>query len=305
LSYGKLSTACQEYLACVSIRNEYGSRIDETQRLDLGRRIEESTRAVNGALSSAYSLVLKYSAKEGIQKLAIKSFKDQLDLQISAVILPELQKEEWLLDRVGLATLKNANLLPTPGKPIKARDIHEAFLRFDDKPMIMGPVAIQESLLRYCQNGEFAIATGTAGAFTSFYVKENVPFFDVSDDTYWVVDNSDVPEKKTPDTAPPGTEKPEENENGGETGKPERKPGGGSDDSTTVFRSVTVSGRVDVVNYHQVFTSFIGPLAYNDVTIEIRISGKSLPGKAIAENSDQYRIIKESASQLGLELKTE
>ena len=56
--------------------------------------------------------------------------------QINTNIIEALKEEEWLLESVGLNTLRNNNLLPTPQQAIKAKDIYEAFLRFDYKPMI-------------------------------------------------------------------------------------------------------------------------------------------------------------------------
>src|SRR5690606_14586020 len=90
--------------------------------------------------------------------------------------------------------LKNNNLLPTIDQAIKAKDIYEAFLRFDDKPMITGPEAVARSIQKYCTNGEYCIATGDGTNYTRFFFKESAPFFDVNDVTYWLVDKSLKPE---------------------------------------------------------------------------------------------------------------
>jgi hypothetical protein len=42
------------------------------------------------------------------------------------------------------------------------------------------------------------------------------------------------------------------------------------------------------------------PLAQNNIEIEIRIKGKSTTAKPLTENSQEYKIVKESAKQLGL-----
>jgi hypothetical protein len=101
-----------------------------------------------------------------------------------------------------LNTLKNNNLLPTPEQSIKAKDVYEAFIRFDDKPMITGQDAVAKSLLRYCQNGAYGIATGDGTHFTKFYFEETVPFFEVTDTTYWLVDQSLKPQPLQPDDSP-------------------------------------------------------------------------------------------------------
>jgi hypothetical protein len=66
------------------------------------------------------------------------------------------------------------------------------------------------------------------------------------------------------------------------------------------IKTVTISGKVGVENYTQLFASFVMPLAQNGVEIEIRIKGKSTTAKPLTENSQEYKVVKESARQLGL-----
>jgi hypothetical protein len=47
------------------------------------------------------------------------------------------------------------------------------------------------------------------------------------------------------------------------------------------------------------------PLAQNNIEIEIRIKGKSTTAKPITETSQEYKIVKESAKQLGLNFEEE
>jgi hypothetical protein len=68
---------------------------------------------------------------------------------------------------------------------------------------------------------------------------------------------------------------------------------------------VTISGKVDVSNYNQVFSSFIYPLMNNGVEVTIAIKGKNNAAAPLAENSKQIKITRESASQLGLDFKLE
>jgi hypothetical protein len=62
---------------------------------------------------------------------------------------------------------------------------------------------------------------------------------------------------------------------------------------------------VDVANYNQVFSSFIHPLMKNNIDITITIKGKSTSAAPLTENSQNFKIIKESASQLGLNFEAE
>ena len=154
--------------------------------------------------------------------------------------------------------------------------------------------------MRYCQNGEFAIAAGESpDNFTKTYYKEQPRLFDVLDETYWLIDKSlHVSETETPD------------ENGGtesSSGEPSGipKPDGDKEIVEKEFDSVIISGKVDVSNYHQVFTSFVQPLIKNNVEIEIRVKGKSTETNPITESSEQYKTTKESAKQLGLNFTAE
>ena len=291
-----------EYLACTKIRDDYKSQLEKDQLDDIKGKIEEFNKSTESSISTAYSILVKHTSKTGISKLDIKKFKDSFDQQINVNIIDSLKKEEWLLDSVGLGLLNKNNLLPATDSPVRTKEVYEAFIRFDDKPMISNIDSVQNSLLKYCNNGEFAIATGEPGSFNNIFFKETVPFFEVTDTTYWLVDKTLYIKKVQPETDEihkgekpidkvyePGTR--ERNEIKSEKQK--------------VFNAITISGKVGVENYNQIFTSFIQPLVKNNVEIKIEIKGKSNQSNPLDENSIQYKITKESAKQLGLDFKEE
>ncbi len=300
IGLGQLQSSIREYLACQKINQDYQGQLEQDQRNDLKRRMEDASKQSETSLVAAYSIIVKYSVKNGIDKLVIKQFKDTLDNQINGNLISELKEEEWLLDSVGLGTLRANQLLPTPQQSIKAKDIYEAFIRFDDKPMITGIEAIQKSLLKYCYNNEFCIATGDGTNFTKYFLGENVPFFDVSDVTYWLMDKSLKPLPTLPVVDEIETNTAINNV------VDEPSPASIANGLTEILqvqksiKSVTISGKVPFEQYTQLFTSFIMPLAQNNIEIEIKIKGKSTQAKPISENSQEYKIIKESAKQLGL-----
>lgn len=291
----KLYKDTTDYLSCVKIKDDYKTQLEKDQLDDLRQKIDEYSKSVESSICTAYSIITKHSSKSGIIKIDIKQFKDSLDLQVNAIIIETLKKEEWLLDSIGLGLLRKNNLLPTLENPLRTKDIYEAFIRFDDKPMITNIDAVHNSLLKYCNNGEYAIAAGDAGSFKKIFYKETVPFFEVTDPSFWLVDKSlySVPdvETKVPDlgTVPPQTNVSEPKADTGIKSGSEKK-----------FHSVTISGKIDVANYNQIFTSFIQPLIKNNIEIKIEIRGKSTESNPITENSAQYKITKESAKQLGL-----
>lgn len=296
IGLSRLSSDLREYLACQKIMSDYQGQLDTDQKDDLKRKIEEISKQSDSTLVAAYSIVAKYSAKYGVEKLVVKQFKNTLDQQINLNIIQLLVDEEWILGSVGLGTLRTNNLLPTKDNPIRTLDVYEAFIRYDDKPIVTGINAVQESLLKYCYNGEFAIASGDGTTFKKTYYKEPVLFFDVSDANYWLVDKS-LYKPKEPET-PEEKKKPKEPTQ--DTIKPS-PPG----EELKSFKYITISGIVDLASYSHIFSSLIMPLQNNRVEIEIKIKGTSTKAHPITKTSDQYKITKESAYQLGLDFKAE
>jgi len=304
MGIGKLQDDLKNYLACHKINSEYSSQLNNEQKADIRRRIDDANKQADISLVSAYSIVAKYSVKNGIEAIVAKQFKDSLDSQININIIGALKEEEWLLESIGLSTFKKHNLLPTPEQSLKAKDIFEAFIRYDDKPMITGSEAVSKSIQKYCTNGEYSIATGDGTAFTRYFFKESVPFFDVSDITYWLVDKSLIPAPK--EIAAPVT-----NANGEvvipastvneptpstETGKKEEA------GTPKQFKAITVSGKVPLERYVELFNYFITPFAMNGNRIEIEMKFKihSTPKNTLDESKQQYKSAKEAAKQLGL-----
>ncbi len=301
-SLGKLQSEVRDYLACQKISSDYSSTLEPDQKSDLKKRSDEASKNTESNLSVTYSTLVKYSNQNDCELLPIKEFKDSFDTQINSYITDTLKNEEWLLDSVGIGVLRKNSLLPTGETPIKCKDLYEAFLRFDDKPMITGIDSVNRSLLKYCINNEFGIATGDGKIFTSYYIGKDVPYFDVSDTTYWLIDKSSIPVEKpieTPEDDTPRPVPPKDGDSWVDTPPP------GPETLEKTINSVIISGKVPMEQYTQLFQSFIMPLAQNNIEIEIKIKGKSTNAKPLTETSAEYKIIKESAKQLGLNFEEE
>ena len=297
MGIGKLQDDVKNYLACNKINTEYSSQLNTEQKADIKRRIDEAGKQSDISLVSAYSIVAKYSVKNGIDTMIIKQFKDSFDNQINQNVISTLKEEEWLLESVGISTLRNNNLLPTIEQSIKVKEIYEAFIRFDDKPMITGSDAISRSIQKLCFDGVIGIAAGDGVDFTRFYFKESIPFFDINDTSYWLVDKSLIPLNE------PILHKKVE---GGE------KPIGGTiiidpespiDETVLVkkLKSITISGSInDKLLYTQLMNYFIVPFKDNHIQIEVSFKISSTPNMQIDESKQQYKSAKEAAKQLGL-----
>lgn len=302
---GQLVVAVKDYLACKKISDDYSSQIERDQKAELENKIKEASRQVEIAIVNAYSTLLKYSVKNGFETLIVKQYRENLDAQINNNIVEALKGEEWLLDSVGLGTLRNNNLLPTAEQNIKVKDVYEAFIRFDDKPMITNAEAVRKSLIKYCYEGAFCIASGDGKDFTKYYLKENVPFLDVNDTNYWLLDKSLKPAPVEPGETI-GTPKPTE-----PTGIIKNPPDSGEIDRSGIqakeVKSITVSGKVPLERYTELFNYFITPFAMNGNKVEIQVSFKisSTESNVLKESNTQYKSAKEAAKQLGLNFEEE
>lgn len=195
-------------------------------------------------------------------------------------------------------------MLPEIGKNIQVKDLYETFLRFDDKPMIFGPSAIIETVNRYCTNGVFNVAFGAPGRWSRIIQNDSVPFLDVTNEDYWLVDTSVVLEKPG-DNSGNGGESGNGGNSGTETGSGTGSGSGTGNGSeppheTKTYKKVTISGKVPLENYAQLFTSFVQTLKNNNLKIEIKFTANTTAANPLTDNSPTMKSIKESASQLGL-----
>jgi hypothetical protein len=207
-----------------------------------------------------------------------------------------------MLKNVGYNTLKNNNLVPSSSNPIKVKDVHDAFLRFDDKPMIASKEAIQNSILRYCNDGYFAIGSGDGNFFSKYYFKESIPFFDVLQDDFWLVAPEDLPAKEpiveTPSngTVIPTPTLPTANA-GNTTASPIPVPNDPIIPSVIIFGQLTVK-----VQFMSLGQYFLVPFKDNSIEMEVKFKIKTSPNSPLTENDQKFKRMKEAAKQLGFDL---
>ena len=301
-----LNVKLADYIACSKILSEYATALERDQKTDIETRKRTYDHELEDSLVQAYSVVLKHSAKEGIHRYNIQEPSRDLSTLISINLPSKLKEEEWLLDTVGRKTLADNNLLPTVDTPIPVKIVYEAFLKYDDKPMISGPEAIERSIRKYCELGLFNVAAGTSGDWDKIYANtDTIPFLNAQSEEYWLVDPSVLPK---PVSTPDQPETPDALETPGPN-----TPGGGETPGTPLppeevvkaFKSLTISGTVDMASWTQLFSSFIVPLKNNNLKLSISFKAKSTEMAPLNENSPIYRAVKESASQLGLDIETE
>jgi len=176
-------------------------------------------------------------------------------------------------------------------------ELYEVFLRFDDKPMINGSEAIIQSVQKYCYNGEFNIAYGEPEKFERIYHQQNVPFLSVEEPRYWLVDKS--VQNKTKEDFP---EQEGQNKKDNDDDKKEEPVSIDNKENSRTFKSINVSGKIPVEQWTNLFSSFVIPLKNNNLEIEVSFKAKTNSLNPLDESSQVYKIVKESAKQLGLDL---
>lgn len=297
-----LMNTVKEFLACEKISNDYNSQLERDQKDELRKKIEDASKQVEIALVNAYSTVLKYSVKNGLQTLSVKQFRDALDGQINNNVFDALKTEEWLLESIGLGVLKRNNLFPDLVAAIKVKDIYEAFIRFDDKPIITNSEAVRKSLIKYCFEGQICIASGDGKEFSKYYLKENVPFLDVEDPNYWIVDKNKKPMPEKIETSDDKYFPPVDITKSNSANEAKETATETSGVKAKEFKSVKISGKLPLDQFTASFGYFIAPFTMNGNKVEIEVSFKisSTENSPLNESKQQYKNAKEASKQLGL-----
>ncbi len=294
-----LSTKLREFLACDKIITEYSSQLDADQRKDVADRKKLSADAAKEQLIHAYNTVVKCE-RDVLRTQEISTFASDFAAQIVVNTLKELHENGIVLRRIGLNIIDRNGLMPTVEKPVKVNDLFEAFLRFDDKPMILNAEAITDTVNRYCEEGMWNVGTGAGDPYARIYHNERVAFLNPQEEGYWLLDPSVMPKPAgggggpTPEPPTPGP-----------TPTPGPVPGPEPTPETKIYKKVTISGNVPIENYSQLFSSFVNTLKNNHLKIEVKFMASNNSTSPLAENSPIVKSVKESASQLGLNFEVE
>ena len=244
---------------------------------------------------------MRYSVTDGLEAIELRDFARDMQMQITEKLLDAIIEEEWLIRSIGIGTLKANHLYPTIDAPINVTTLYEAFLQYDDKPMITGQDAIISTIQKYCYNGEFNVAFGEEGHYSRIYHREDIFGLNVNDRQYWLVDKSVLPKREEPSQAESATTSGIVSETSPSEGQPSEAPAA----VIRKFKSIKVSGKVPVEQWTQLFSSFIVPLNQNNLEIEVSFKAKSTSSNPLDESAQIYKVVKESAQQLGLKLEEE
>lgn len=295
-----LSMKLREYLACDKIMTEYSSQLDQDQRKDIADRKRMSGDAAKEQLIHAYNTVVKCE-RDVLRTQEIGTFATDFAAQITVKTLSELHENGVVLRKIGLNIINRNGLMPTIEKPVKVNELYEAFLRFDDKPMILNVDAVKDTVNRYCEEGMWNVGTGNPEHFSRIYHNETIPFLNPQEDGYWLLDPSVMPKPAGGGAGPSPEPGPTPTPGPAPTPGPEPAP----TPATKTYKRVTISGSVPIENYSQLFSSFVNTLKNNHLKIEVKFTASNNPTNPLTDNSPIVKSVKESASQLGLEFEVE
>ena len=314
IGYLKLQECTRAYLATKKIKTEFAT-LEPDQRQTITNRLNEADKDVTKSILNAYTVACRVERGE-VKTLTLLSFAGSFQQQINVNLFDLLKEEGWLLAKVGLRTFERGNLLPSPSEPIAVNRIYEAYLRYDNYPMITGKEAIEGSLSKYLDSGDFAMATGSPPDFSRYITESSdIVRFDAEDENMYLVHLDDVPRAEpllpegTDTGAAAGT-----NYSGDGPGPrfiPEPgnfNDGGGKNTPAAaqeIIHKLVVSGKIDPQQFFSIYPSLVGPFVKNDVTIELTVKAYSNKEQPIEKNSQRMKSLREAARQLGIEVREE
>jgi len=334
----ELDDVLKELLACRYVQAHLGMTLSPDQKTTLEKKIQQELEPViNKRLTICYKYLVKFRSTtqpqdpQATKVLALETTTHNSELTKSiASITTRLKDTEVLVQALGTTTLEGLNMLPTKGKPddMSLARFYEAFLRYDDKPMITGPDAIHTTLKRLVSDrGSFALARLDNGKIMEYWTKgaalpSQLPIADsngmVDPDAgrYFIIHNDDVPKPQLDDLAKnisadynlssslPQTQ--------GFTGATANILQVGDKENYDINTTATPTRRIDPVGrlviegklapeyYQKAFQYIISKLMDHQLTIEIKIEASASDSKVLDRNTKEYKDVIESARQLKL-----
>ena len=301
LGISKLEESMRDFLACRKTESDYGIQLESEQKEEIKRKMDEFSTRIDANLQSCYSLVVKPGSKNDNRIFFVPQVSNS---GWEAGIVSLLEEEGILINSLGMKLLQDHSLFPTSEKSISSKDLYEAFLRYDDKPMITGFQAILKTMERYTSSGDICIATKSEGGFSNFRMGVAVKIGEIIDESLYLLHPTAFPKPAREE------EKSQVAQNDlfsdpTVTQSTEKIISSDPPPQDPPIRSVEVSGKVSITQYTQIFSAFIQQLKDNNIEIQIKIKGSTTPSYPLRKTSPNFKIVQESARQLGLDLHVE
>ena len=196
------------------------------------------------------------------------------------------------------------------------KDAVEAFLRFTDKPMVVGKEAVTAGLAQACADGLVGIGRGgSLSMLQARYCKQSVSL-DPNEDGLWIIPPfvSDAlsvqggTETTQSGAGPGGSDVGSGSTPGSAAGGTIETAAAGKFGAKSTVRRLIVRGDVPVENWGELFRCFVGPAARMNLKklhLGVQFEMELPEGRLLTENDPAVKAMKEAARQLGLKLEVE
>ncbi len=285
----------RERKALETIKNDYGDQLDNLQYQDLSDKLSAARTGVKNAIGSAYAVMGRVFG-ENIEIIDLSNGRANIGDHLHYLWTKIVNEEEWIIKNLGTVTLQKHGLVPKEGG-ISLDDAINAFLRFNDKPMIATKTAVTNGLIRACSEGFIGIARGTDLSHLITKHCKQQTIINPSEEGVWIIPPFEPEITKTEESLAFGgsfqTVSPKVTLDVNETPLDPGK------------KKVRVSGNIPIENWKDLFTSFVSPAGRDQLGINLNIDFEfqAPSGKIIDKTKSEA--MKESAAQLGLKYEEE
>ena len=294
----KLRTAYRELIALEGVKSDYGNQLDDEQRKDIEKRIENASKATQEALGPAYTFVMRVRGSE-LEVCPLPDARRNFQEHLGYVWNTLVEDEEWILRKVGPVTLRQTGLILNEGA-LRLKDGVEAFLRFTDKPMIATREAVTSGLAQACLDGLVGIARGSSPSnLQARYCRQSI-LLDPNEDGVWITPpfapepipgpTQPVTPTQFPPTPSPG-------------GKATPAGGPGGEPAKSLIQRFSITGSVPLESYGELFRCFVSPAAkmnLKKLKLGVQFEMEAKPETPINPNDPAVKAMAEAAKQLGL-----
>jgi hypothetical protein len=303
-SMSRLRQAYQELAALRGVRSDYVDQLDQEQKTDLERRLDDAGRTCSSALGSAYTLVLRVSGQK-VEHVTLTDSREGFTDHLRYVWSTLVEDEEWILRRVGSVTLQKTGVVPE-SDGIQLKDAMEAFLRYTDKPMLASREALVEGVAQACREGILGIGRGPSLAKLHSKHCREVISLDAGEEGIWIIppfESASAEGKLAGAAGGPSTDTPEViGSSAGTQTTSVASPTAGK------VRSILVRGNVPTESWADVFRSFVTPavrMHLKELHLGIQFEMEPSSSEGITMDHPSIKSMREAAKQLGLEFVVE
>lgn len=299
----KLRQQLRDLKAHQDVRRDYSDQLDEEQKRDLAKRLDQTEQITLETLGTAYSYVARVEGSSVVIK-PLPETGVTLHDHLESVWRYVVQDEEWVIRKVGPVTLQQSGLIPEEDGS-RVKDAIEAFLRYTDKPMIASPQAVVEGLVQACEERLIGIGRGVSlDQLQRRWCGERVSL-DPGEEGLWII----PPFEPEPAEAPEPTTEPRTSTKGvSEPAAPSYTETEPAPSPERPVRRIKIRGSVPPENWGELFRCFVNPavnMRTERLQLGIDIEIEASEDRPLDAEDQAVKKMREAAQALGLDMDLE